>query len=179
MNPPNDLDLETLDLMQEKIAEYEGTVILVSHDRDFLDRICTSIIAHENGGKWSQYAGGYSDMIAQRGHEVRAVKSKTGKKSVKKNDQISDLQRASNKKVKPAQLSFTQMHRLETLPKEIERLEFEIGKLKIALGGPDLYAREPKKFERFVKALGEREKTLVEKESLWLELEELREADGD
>ena len=79
--PTNDLDLETLDLLQEKIAEYDGTVILVSHDRDFLDRICTSVIAYEGEGKWAQYAGGYSDMVAQRGHGVRDEEKKIGKKS--------------------------------------------------------------------------------------------------
>ena len=65
--PTNDLDLETLDLLQEHLAEYPGTVLLVSHDRDFLDRVVTSVIASEGNGRWVEYAGGYSDMLAQRG----------------------------------------------------------------------------------------------------------------
>ena len=64
--PTNDLDLETLDLLQEMLAAYPGTLILVSHDRDFLDRTVTSVIAFEGEGRWIEYAGGYSDMVAQR-----------------------------------------------------------------------------------------------------------------
>ena len=64
--PTNDLDMETLDLLQERLAEYAGTVLLVSHDRDFLDRVATSVIASEGKGRWVEYAGGYSDMLAQR-----------------------------------------------------------------------------------------------------------------
>ena len=70
--PTNDLDLETLDLLQEMLADYPGTLLLVSHDRDFLDRVVTSVIASEGDGKWTEYAGGYSDMVAQRGYGVGA-----------------------------------------------------------------------------------------------------------
>jgi ATP-binding cassette subfamily F protein uup len=182
--PTNDLDLETLDLMQEKIAEYEGTVILVSHDRDFLDRVCTTVIAWDGEGEWNQYAGGYSDMVAQRGHGVRAARGKGGRNA--KSDSglksgagsVSRLRRKSGSEKNrdhTGKLSFTQLYALESLPKEIERLEFEIGKLKNALGAPDLYSKEPKKFDGWVKALGEREKTLEAKENEWLELEAMRE----
>ncbi|MCF6321368.1 MAG: ATP-binding cassette domain-containing protein [Rhizobiaceae bacterium] len=175
--PTNDLDLETLDLLQEKISEYEGTVILVSHDRDFLDRICTTVIAYEGEGNWAQYAGGYSDMMAQRsarggkGSGVTQVKirGKTKSKSV----------RNSSQKPVEAKLSFAQLHALENLPKEIERLEFEIGKLKNALGTPGLYTKDPKKFDGWVKALGKREQALSAKEDEWLELEARRETVGD
>ncbi len=178
--PTNDLDLETLDLMQEKIAEYEGTVILVSHDRDFLDRICTTVIAYEGDGKWQQYAGGYSDMVAQRGHGVRsAVKKPVEKRalsdSVKKNGDQSHSKGKPVRQNQTDRLSFTQLHALKILPREIERLEFEIGKLKNALATPDLYTKDPKKFDGWVKALAEREKALVEKEDEWLVLEALRE----
>ena len=178
--PTNDLDLETLDLMQEKIAEYEGTVILVSHDRDFLDRICTTVIAWESEGKWVQYAGGYSDMVAQRGHGVRAIADKKQKNPAKTSGNITRTNEGKIGSVKNSAsiLSFTQLHRLDVLPKEIERLEFEIGKLKSALGEPDLFSREPKKFDGWVKALGEREKVLEDKENEWLELETMREESG-
>ena len=179
--PTNDLDLETLDLMQEKIAEYEGTVILVSHDRDFLDRICTTVIAFEGEGKWVQYAGGYSDMVAQRGHGVRANSTKMNKKqgseqAAKLNVRSrNNADKKSGAKAPATKMSFNQLHALENLPKEIERLEFEIGKLKIALSARDLYAREPKKFDMWVKALDKREQMLRDKENEWLELETLRE----
>ncbi|MCP4071794.1 MAG: ATP-binding cassette domain-containing protein, partial [Hyphomicrobiales bacterium] len=178
--PTNDLDLETLDLMQEKIAEYEGTVILVSHDRDFLDRICTTVIAYEGDGKWQQYAGGYSDMVAQRGHGVRSavkkpVEKRTLSDSGKKNGEQSGPRGRPTSQGQPDKLSFTQLHALKILPKEIERLEFEIGKLKNALEAPDLYTKDPKKFDGWVKALAEREKALVEKEDEWLALEAMRE----
>lgn len=169
--PTNDLDLETLDLLQEKISEYEGTVILVSHDRDFLDRVCTTVIASEGGGNWAQYAGGYSDMVAQRGHGVKAAKKAKAGKPTSNRDAGSKSEATSEK----PELSFTQLHALENLPKEIERLEFEIGKLKKALAAPDLYTREPKKFDQWVKALGKREKAVAAKEDEWLVLEGMRE----
>jgi ATP-binding cassette subfamily F protein uup len=77
--PTNDLDLETLDLLQEMLGEYPGTILLVSHDRDFLDRVATSTLAAEGNGKWVEYAGGYSDMLAQRGEAKAAepVKAET------------------------------------------------------------------------------------------------------
>src|ERR1700752_1093471 len=68
--PTNDLDLETLDLLQEMLADYPGTLLIVSHDRDFLDRVATSVIAFEGNAKWTEYAGGYSDMVPQRGYGV-------------------------------------------------------------------------------------------------------------
>jgi ATP-binding cassette subfamily F protein uup len=182
--PTNDLDLETLDLMQEKIAEYEGTVILVSHDRDFLDRVCTTVIAYEGEGKWQQYAGGYSDMVAQRGHGVRKI---TGKAADRKSNSssggkvapTSENNQSVANNISANKLSFTQTHALKALPKEIERLEFEIGKLKSALGAPGLYAKDPKKFDGWVKALAKREDSLVAKENDWLELEALREEFGE
>src|ERR1700749_3388449 len=78
--PTNDLDLETLDVLEEMLGDYEGTVILISHDRDFLDRVVPSVIAPDGGGRWIEYAGGYSDMLAQRGADLKreAVKSASG-----------------------------------------------------------------------------------------------------
>ena len=171
--PTNDLDLETLDLLQEFVADFPGTVLIVSHDRDFLDRTCTSVIASDGNGLWHEYAGGYSDMLGQRGGSKKPV-------DVPKPKQAGKPKPRPDKQSKPAsKFSFSQKHALETLPKEIERLEFEIGKLKKALEDPELYSKDPKKFDTWVKALAEREKSLNEKEEQWLELEILREEWGD
>ncbi len=171
--PTNDLDLETLDLLQEFVADFPGTVLIVSHDRDFLDRTCTSVIASESKGIWHEYAGGYSDMLRQRGGgkiPVASPKAKPASKSKPRQD----------KQTTPgSKLSFSQKHALETLPKEIERLEFEIGKLNKALEDPELYSKDPKKFNTWVKALADRETSLSAKEEEWLELEVLREEMGD
>ncbi|MFK7901882.1 MAG: ABC-F family ATP-binding cassette domain-containing protein [Nitratireductor sp.] len=178
--PTNDLDLETLDLLQEFLAEYQGTVILVSHDRDFIDRVCTSVIASvdtktnsnetDQEGKWLSYAGGYSDMVSQKGSGVqkRKIEKAQSEPSSKPKSQ------QSNAPQKP-KLSFKHKHALENLPKEIEKIEDEMRKLNAALAEPNLYSNEPKKFEKYSKALEEREKLLAQKEEEWLEIEMLRE----
>lgn len=171
--PTNDLDLETLDYLQEFISDFEGTVLLVSHDRDFLDRICTSVIASDGDGQWKRYAGGYSDMAAQRGSSEKARKSTT------ESDRSATPNKGRNDAPKsPARdkLSFKQKHALEMLPKEIERLEVEIRKLKQALSDPRLYQSSPEKFSKFTDALAHRESALAEKEEEWFELESLRES---
>lgn len=172
--PTNDLDLETLDLLQEFVADYAGTVIVVSHDRDFLDRICDRVIAAEGDGKWVEYAGGYSDMLAQRGD----APSKDVLKSRGKRREGAAKPAQSSQSSKPAapKLSFKQKHALETLPGEIEKLEHEIAKLRQALADPQLFEREPKKFEKYASALAERQSALDAREEEWLELEMLREA---
>lgn len=169
--PTNDLDLETLDLLQEFLADYPGTVLLVSHDRDFLDRICTSIIASDGDGVWSEYAGGYSDMVFQKGSGVQVKKSDPSSGGKAANPKST----ASEKSSGSAKLSGKQRHALENLPKEMERLEFEIKKLKKALTAPGLYAKEPKKFQKYADALEEREVSLAKKEEKWLKLEMIKE----
>jgi ATP-binding cassette subfamily F protein uup len=170
--PTNDLDLETLDLLQEFLADYPGTVLLVSHDRDFLDRVCTSVIASHGDGIWTEYAGGYSDMLAQRGTQSTpdVPKSKPKQKQKTKSDEPREQ---SDK------LTFKQQHALKTLPKEIERLEFEINKLQTALAKPGLYDNEPKKFNAWAGELAKREELLSQKETEWLELEMLAEEYGE
>lgn len=170
--PTNDLDLETLDLLQEFLADYPGTVLLVSHDRDFLDRVCTSVLVSEGKGEWKEYAGGYSDMISQRGAApVPEEKLRPSKKAKSQPARQTD----SDEKTLDMKLSFKQQHALKTLPEEIERLEFEIGKLKTALARPGLYDQDPKKFNSWANELAKREKLLTEKEEEWLELEILSE----
>lgn len=165
--PTNDLDVETLDLLQDLIGEYDGTVVLVSHDRDFLDRTVSTTIAMEGDGKATVYAGGWSDYQAQR---AETKKAETQDKSAKSKDPVEEKPKA--KPAKPKGLSFTEKHRLEALPAEIERLEAEIGKLNELLGDPELFTREPVKFRKATEALAERQTKLDAAEMEWLELEE-------
>jgi len=166
--PTNDLDLETLDLLQEMLGDYPGTVIVVSHDRDFLDRVATSVIVSDGGGHWTEYPGGYSDMVTQRGYGVTAPIAAQRPKADKP---------AAPPPPPPAKqkLSFKQKHALETLPREIARLEGEIGKLNAALADGSLYARDPKAFNDKSRALEAAQSALSKAEDEWLELETLRE----
>ncbi|MDV7141576.1 ATP-binding cassette domain-containing protein [Tropicimonas sp. TH_r6] len=167
--PTNDLDIETLDLLQELISDYDGTVLLVSHDRDFLDRIATTTVAMEGDGRAMIYAGGWSDYQAQRAETSQAAKP-AKPRSGKQGASASDVPAAE---AKPASgLTFTEKHRLEALPGEIERLEAEIGKLEQFLSDPDLFAKQPAKFEKASTALVERQQALSAAEEEWLELEE-------
>src|SRR5690606_32690785 len=138
--PTNDLDLETLDLLQEMLGEFPGTVIVVSHDRDFLDRVATSVIVAEGEGRWTEYAGGYTDMVAQRGFGV--TKPGVESKPARGGRSVAMAPIAATK----AKLSFKQKHALETLPKEIARLDAEIVRLNTVLADANLYARDPKAF---------------------------------
>src|SRR5213082_892989 len=113
--PTNDLDLETLDVLEEMLGDYEGTVILISHDCDFLDRVVTSVIAPEGNGKWIEYAGGYSDMLAQRGADLKREAPKTAPVEDKK-----DTRTATPASAPKRRLSFNEKHALETLPKRME-----------------------------------------------------------
>ena len=161
--PTNDLDVETLDLIQELLGTYDGTVLLVSHDRDFLDRVAATTIAMEGDGKATVYAGGWTDYLAQRKQddfEQSVVKAKSAP--------AGDKPKAAAK----SGLSFTEKHRLEALPAEIERLEAEIAKLETLMGDPTLYAENPVKFQKATDALVERNERLQNAEEEWLLLEE-------
>ena len=171
--PTNDLDLETLDLLQEMIADYVGTVLVVSHDRDFLDRVCTSVIAPEGGGKWIEYAGGYSDMISQRRAGANASASGDKDKAGKGADRAGSKKQASPKA--KAKLSFKDQHALDTLPARIEKLEEELARINAALARPGLFEEEPRRFNQLAKLLDGTQAKLEEAEQQWLTLEELRE----
>ena len=158
--PTNDLDIETLDLLQELVTDYDGTVMLVSHDRDFLDRVATTTIALKDG-KATAYAGGWTDYRDQMQTEAQVL---TG--TPKKPKGI-----APKPAVKSG-LSFTEEHRLEALPGEMERLEAEIGKLAELLSDADLFTSAPVKFQKATDALIERQAKLDAAEEEWLALEE-------
>lgn len=167
--PTNDLDIETLDLLQDLLGEYPGTVLLVSHDRDFLDRLATTTIAMEGNGRAVAYAGGWSDYRAQRGTDSPEDKAKASGKSAVKIEKSEKAEQKSG-------LSFTEKHRLEVLPAEMERIEAEIGKLEQLMADPDLFTREPVKFQKATEALVQRQEKLAAAEEEWLLLEEKAEA---
>lgn len=166
--PTNDLDVETLDLLQEVLGDYDGTVLLVSHDRDFLDRVATTTLAFEGNAQIDIYAGGWSDYQAQRQVQEAPVEVASASRKPK--------ERAEASSPKKTGLSFTQSHRLKALPDVIAQLEAEIGKLEGLLSDPELYTREPLKFDKASRALAERQEKLAECEMEWLELAELEES---
>ena len=166
--PTNDLDLETLELLQERLAEYQGTVLLVSHDRDFLDRVVTSVIAGSGDGNWTEYAGGYSDMLAQRGEVAARPVAKVKVASA----------RVEAPRVEPVarkRMSFKDKHALETLPAKMAELQKEVARLSAVLADPGLYARDAKKFQATSTALAAAQEGLAAAEEQWLELEMMRE----
>ncbi len=168
--PTNDLDLETLDLLQEMLADYPGTVLLVSHDRDFLDRVATSIIAYEGPGQWTEYAGGYSDMVAQRGTGVEARLVAR----VPRPGRPADAAEVPARVRKP-RLAFADKRALDTLPKRIAQLEKAIARHHETLADAGLYARDRARFEAASNGIAEAEKELAAAEEEWLRLEMLRE----
>ena len=164
--PTNDLDIETLDLLQELIAEYDGTVLLVSHDRDFIDRVATTTIAI-NKNEVVVYAGGWTDYLAQVGNQLASEESEQ-KKIVK----VKNINNLKPKKERLEGLTFTQAHRLKALPENIEKIENEIIKLTELLSDPDLFLKDSKKFSKLSLYLVERQELLSELEDEWLNLEE-------
>jgi ATP-binding cassette subfamily F protein uup len=191
--PTNDLDLETLDLLQEHLGSYPGTVLLISHDRDFLDRVVTSVLAPDGDGRWVEYAGGYADMLAQRkGREVDAAGRAAAMAELARKAGAgrtpTDVATASvSPATKPAgsvgdvgaaaaiapkrKLSFKEKHALETLPKTIATLEAEIAKLSAQLADADFAARDPKGYAALSAKVGDAQTKLTAAEEQWLELE--------
>jgi ABC transport system ATP-binding/permease protein len=170
--PTNDLDLETLDVLEEMLGDYEGTVLLISHDRDFLDRVVTSVIVPEGNGRWIEYAGGYSDMLIQRGADLKreAVKSSPAADEKKEAKPVAALAATAKRR-----LSFNEKHALETLPKTIAKLQSNIAKQQKLLDDPDLYTKDRKIFEQASSAIAVAQTELAAAEDRWLELEMLRE----
>nr|WP_325248269.1 ATP-binding cassette domain-containing protein [Amylibacter sp.] len=166
--PTNDLDVETLDLLQEILDDYEGTVLLVSHDRDFLDRVATTSIVMEGDGTATIYAGGWSDYQAQR-QDVEKAEKQAAKEAQKP---AAKAQSAEKPKAAAKKMSFKDEHRLKELPAVIARLEAEIAKLHTYLSDPELYSTAPVKFQKATEVLTERQAALEAAEMEWLTLEE-------
>ncbi len=176
--PTNDLDLETLDLLQETLADYPGTLLLVSHDRDFIDRVATVTIMAEGDGRWTAYAGGYSDMLALRGTGVESRNTPAAGRGG-----VGGSGKESRSKAQPARpgperrkkLSFNQQHALKTLPAQLEKLAGEVAALQEKLAAPDFYQRDPAGFAQAGRLLEEKQREHEELETRWLELEILKE----
>ena len=169
--PTNDLDLETLDLLQEMLADYAGTLLLVSHDRDFLDRVVGSVLVSEGGGRWTEYAGGYTDMLAQRGKGVEARLAPARERPAARAEERSTPPAPARRK-----LGFNEQHELKTLPARMTELGTTIGRLREVLSDAGLYARDPSRFEKASAALQAAEIELSRSEDRWLSLEILRES---
>jgi ATP-binding cassette subfamily F protein uup len=166
--PTNDLDVETLDLLQELLGEYKGTILIVSHDRDFLDRVATSVIVSEGGGRWVEYAGGYSDMVAQRGFGLSGPTTTPAKAEKTEAKPKGELQ-ARRK------LSFNDKRALELLPKRMDAMRGALEALEAKLGDGDFAARDPAAFQAATNRYGELRAELERAEDEWLALEILRE----
>lgn len=163
--PTNDLDMETLDLLQEVLSEYDGTLLLVSHDRDFLDRVVTSTIAVEGDGNVQEYPGGYDDYLRQRPQEKTSAQVK---------EKIIDKPKDQPKKSK-AKLSYKDQRELDMLPQKMEKLATEKEKLESEMADPDLFGKNPDKFQKASDRLKAVQDELDQCEERWLELEMLQE----
>ena len=162
--PTNDLDVETLDLLQDILGDYDGTVLLVSHDRDFIDRVATSTVALEGQGRVGVFPGGWTDYMTQRDTEWEP------EATFKPKSTTAPAPKSEAKRVDT--LSFTERKRLEDLPDVIARLEAEISKLSEVLEAEDLFTREPVKFRKASEMMAERQAQLAAAEEEWMVLEE-------
>jgi len=167
--PTNDLDMDTLDLLQDVLSDYDGTLLLVSHDRDFLDRLVTSTIVMEGNADVREYPGGYSDYVRQRKNRIDGPKKSKETKS-KTSEKTRSEPPATKKK-----LSYKHQFALETLPKEMDKLASQIKTFEQKLAEPDLYSRNAEEFHRATTELEKLNADLSDKENQWLELEMLRE----
>ncbi|MCD7108351.1 ABC-F family ATP-binding cassette domain-containing protein [Rhizobium sp. DKSPLA3] len=177
--PTNDLDIETLDLLQEIVAGFAGTVILVSHDRDFLDRTVTSTIAPADpeapDGRWIEYAGGYSDMMVQRKGVADERKRAEKAEKARQSGSVSTAGAGGTGKAAKGKLSFKQKFALETLPKEMEKAQGEIAKREAEMADPKLFTKNPARFAALAAELEKLRASIETMEGEWLELEMLRE----
>lgn len=168
--PTNDLDMDTLDLLQEVLDDYAGTILIVSHDRDFLDRIVTSIIYMKGDGSVSEHAGSYSDLL-EKNKETAVNAAITAKKNDKKEEKVISVSSARNER-----LSYNQQRLLEVLPQETAKLEEDIVLIEQELANPNLYGENSARFTTLSQELEKKQKALEQKENQWLELQMLKES---
>ncbi len=160
--PTNDLDVETLDLLQDILGDYDGTVLLVSHDRDFIDRVATTTVALDGFGGAQAYPGGWSDYVRQRPTEAEVAAAKSG----------TTRPDGRNPTKRVEALTFTERKRLDDLPAIIERLEAEVSKVSELLESEDLFTKEPVKFRKASEVLGDKQAQLAAAEAEWMALED-------
>ena len=160
--PTNDLDMDTLDLLQEVLDEYEGTVLIVSHDRDFMDKVATSLLYMKGDGTIYEHVGSYTELLEKIKNQP--VKNSAKKAPVKEENKA----REKNKTVK---LSYKEQYLLDNLPDEIAKLEEENKAIEIALGNPNLYTDDPQKFDELTSKLAKNKDSIADKENQWLEIQ--------
>ena len=160
--PTNDLDMDTLDLLQEVLDDYEGTILIVSHDRDFMDKVATSLIYMRGDGTVYEHVGSYSELLEK-------LKGLPPKNNVRKT--ASKDEPKIREKNKTQKLSFKEQYLLNNLPKEIEKIGEENKAIEVALGNANLYTDDPQKFDELTKKLAENKSKLEEMENQWLEVQ--------
>ena len=160
--PTNDLDMDTLDLLQEVLDEYEGTVIIVSHDRDFMDKVATSLLYMKGDGSIYEHVGSYTELLDKLKNKPQENKDK--KTTSKENNKP----REKNKTIK---LSYKEQYILDNLPAEIAKLEEQNKAIEIALGNPNLYTDDPQKFTELTTKFAQNKEMINEKENQWLEIQ--------
>ena len=166
--PTNDLDMDTLDLLQEVLDDYQGTILIVSHDRDFLDRVVTSVIYMKGDGSVYEHAGSYSELLEK-------ISSSKATENNKKNDTKKVDKKNEKETKKTAKLSYKQQRLLEVLPQEIAQAEAKISEVENELSSPDLYSKNPDRFMLLSQTLNDLKKEIEDKENQWLEIQMLQE----
>ena len=172
--PTNDLDLETLDLLQEVIADYEGTVLIVSHDRDFLDRTVTITLGLDGSGKVDIVAGGYEDWVRKR-YEAHRTPAKTGAQAARNAESGKQATPPGPRPSPGRKLSYKDQRDYDRLPGEIERLEAAVAADEEALSDPDLYTRDPDRFATLTERIARHRADIEAAEVRWLEVAEMAE----
>lgn len=172
--PTNDLDMDTLDMLEDVLTAYDGTLIVVSHDRDFLDQVVTKLLAFEGEGKIDGVVGGYSDYIAYKKSLAAPEPEKSAPKAEKKAAPMNTAARPAAAPA-PGKMSFKLKHELEHLPAKIQALTDEITDMEAQLANPAFYMEDPQAFDKIVRELPKRRAALTAAEERWLTLEEMRE----
>lgn len=167
--PTNDLDMDTLDLLQEVLDDYEGTILLVSHDRDFIDRVVTSVIYMKGDGSITEHAGSYSELLDKLKNKPISNKAVKKETTPEKSDKTETQSRKNTK------LNYNQQRLLEVLPAEIEQIEEEIIRIEHELSDANLYTENPQRFDFLSQDLVDKQQAKEDKENQWLEIQMIKE----